>query len=260
MIIELVCYYSLKDIHLYEAQAITTSKLLDTIQIPEGRAFYGFQMCMENIHNEVFASAFDTYIPNIEDKQKLHNKIIKIDSVCKKQEWLKSVYSTDMPYFKQLIIQYIIKIIFNGSLNILISYCKQNAIIPNFCSAYEKIYRDEHLQGDFAVMCANNLNNKLKNENVLDYFREAVDLEYQFCLDVLDLDLLEIKQEQIKQFLQYLADQMLVNLKMSKHFNAKYPFTWPEFVKVIVDETEKAEPVKSEDLYGKKDITFDEDF
>ncbi|CRG94216.1 ribonucleotide reductase small subunit, putative [Plasmodium gallinaceum] len=258
---ELVCFYSLKDLHIYEEQALITSKMLDIIQIPEGRAFYGFQMCMENIHDEVYACIFETYIPDQKQKTVIINKVIQLDSVLKKQKWLTEIFETNIPFFNKLILLYISKVLFNGTLNILIGYCKENSILPCLCSVHEKIHRDEYLHGDFSVMCCNHLNNKLKYEHVLEYFKMAVELEYQFALEMLELNVLKIKKEQVRSFLEYLADTMLVNLKYPKHYNSKYPFLWPEIDKIVVNENHKTESVKkSDNIYGEKQILFDEDF
>ncbi|SOV77144.1 ribonucleotide reductase small subunit, putative [Plasmodium sp. gorilla clade G3] len=258
---ELICFYSLKDLHVYEEQALITSKMLDIIQIPEGRAFYGFQMCMENIHDEVYACIFETYIPDSKQKRVIINKVIELDSVLKKQKWLTEIFESNIPYYNKLVLLYISKVLFNGTLNILIGYCKENSILPCLCNVHEKIHRDEYLHGDFSVMCCNHLVNKLKYEHVLDYFKMAVELEYQFSLEMLELNVLKIKKEQVRAFLEYLADTMLTNLNYPKHYNSKYPFSWPEFTKIVVNENDKTETVKKgENVYGEKQILFDEDF
>lgn len=260
-LLELFCFYSLKDLHLRDEQAIITSKLLDIIQIPEGRAFYGFQMCMENIHNEVYACIFESYSLDSKQKKEIIDKVLKYESVFKKQNWLYNEFEANIPFYNKLILLYISKVLFNGGFSILASYCKENNILSSFTGVHAKIQRDEYLQGDFSVMCCNHLNNKLRYENVLNYFKAAVELEYNFCVDMLDFDFLKITKDQVKQFLQYLADTMLLNLKYPKHYNSKYPFAWKEFSKIVVSENAKNESVKkSSDLYGEKQITFDEDF
>lgn len=247
-------------------------------------------MCMENIHNEVYACIFESYSSDSKQKKEIIDKVLKYESVFKKQNWLYSEFEANIPFYNKLILLYISKVLFNGGFSILASHCKENNILSCFTGVHEKIQRDEYLQGDFSVMCCNHLNNKLKYESVLYYFKSAVELEYNFCVDMLDFNFLKITKEQVKQFLQYLADTMLLNLKYPKHFNSKYPFTWKEFSKVfnsyyffmfthfiypanfslmiyffffqiVVSENAKNESVKkSSDLYGEKQITFDEDF
>ncbi|ETB62153.1 hypothetical protein YYC_00778 [Plasmodium yoelii 17X] len=240
-LLELFCFYSLKDLHLRDEQAIITSKLLDIIQIPEGRAFYGFQMCMENIHNEVYACIFESYSLDSKQKKEIIDKVLKYESVFKKQNWLYNEFEANIPFYNKLILLYISKVLFNGGFSILASYCKENNILSSFTGVHAKIQRDEYLQGDFSVMCCNHLNNKLKYENVLNYFKAAVELEYNFCVEMLDFDFLKITKDQVKQFLQYLADTMLLNLKYPKHYNSKYPFAWKEFSKIVVSENAKNE-------------------
>lgn len=258
---ELICFYSIKDLRLYEDQAIFTSKMLDEIQIPEGRAFYGFQMSMENIHDEVYASILEVYIPDAKNKAVIINKVLQLDCVLNKKKWLTEIFENNIPFYSKLILLYISKVLFNGTLNILIGFCKQNKLLPGLCAVHEKIHRDEYLHGDFSVMCCNHLNNKLKYEHALDYVKMAVKLEYEFALEMLELSILKITKEDVKSFLEYLADTILVNLNYPAHFSSKYPFTWPEFRKLVVNEETKDESVKkNEDVYGEKQITFDEDF
>lgn len=257
---ELICFYSLKDLRIYEDQAIFTSKMLDEIQIPEGRAFYGFQMCMENIHDEVYASLVECYLPDKKNRSVIINKILTLDCVLNKKKWITEVFENNIPFFNKQILLYISKVLFNGTLNILIGYCKHNNVLPSLCAVYQKIYRDEYLHGDFSVMCCHQLKHKLKYETALEYFKMAVKLEYEFALEMLELNELKIKKTQVKSFLEYLADTMLDNLGYPKHFMSKYSLPWNEFTKINVTDDEKKENVKKEDVYGEKEVAFDEDF
>lgn len=257
---ELICFYSLKDLRIYEDQAIFTSKMLDEIQIPEGRAFYGFQMCMENIHDEVYASVVESYLPDKKNRSVIINKILALDCVLNKKKWITEVFENNIPFYNKLILLYISKVLFNGTLNVLIGYCKHNNVLPSLCGVYAKIQRDEYLHGDFSVMCCNQLKHKLKYETVLEYFKMAVKLEYEFALEMLELNELKIKKTQVKSFLEYLADTMLENLGYPKHFMSKYLLPWKEFTKLVVTDDDQKENVKKEDMYGEKEIVFDEDF
>ena len=48
-------------------------RFLSDVQLAEARAFYGFQIAMENIHSETYSLLIDTYIKNKEEKHKLFN-------------------------------------------------------------------------------------------------------------------------------------------------------------------------------------------
>lgn len=258
---ELICFYSIKNMCLYEDQAIFTSKMLDDIQIPEGRAFYGFQMSMENIHDEVYASVLEAYIPDAKNRTVIINKVLQLDCVLNKKKWLTEIFENNIPFYSKLILLYISKVLFNGTLNILVGFCKQNALLPGFCAVHEKIHRDEYLHADFSVMCCNHLKHKLKYEHVLDYVKMAVKLEYEFALEMLELNILKITKNDVRSFIEYLADTILTNLNYPVHYSATYPFSWPEFRKLVVNEESQTEAVKkTADVYGEKQITFDEDF
>ena len=69
---------------------------MSEVQIPEARAFYGFQIAIENIHSEMYSLLLETYIRDTEQKMNLFRAIETVPAVKKKADWaLKWINQTD---------------------------------------------------------------------------------------------------------------------------------------------------------------------
>ncbi|CAL5431388.1 unnamed protein product [Camellia sinensis] len=63
------------------------ARFLNDVQIPEARAFYGFQIAMENVHSEMYSLLLETYIRDSREKHRLFNVIENIPCVAQKAKW-----------------------------------------------------------------------------------------------------------------------------------------------------------------------------
>jgi len=63
------------------------SQFFSEVQIPEARAFYGFQIAMENIHSETYSLLIEQYIRDPLEKQSLFNAIHTMPAVQEKAKW-----------------------------------------------------------------------------------------------------------------------------------------------------------------------------
>merc|ERR1740120_477289 len=57
------------------------------VQVPEARAFYGFQMAMENIHSETYSLLIEQYIRDPKEQEEVFNAISTMPAVKEKAEW-----------------------------------------------------------------------------------------------------------------------------------------------------------------------------
>jgi ribonucleotide reductase beta subunit family protein with ferritin-like domain len=64
-----------------------SSRFMREVQVPEARAFCGFQIAMDNIHSETYSLLIDEYIKNPEEKNKLFNAVDNMPRVQKKASW-----------------------------------------------------------------------------------------------------------------------------------------------------------------------------
>lgn len=165
-------------------------QFMNEIQVPEVRAFYGFQIAMENIHSETYSLLIDTYIQDREEKQMLFNAIETVPAVMKKAHWaLKWINNTDNFAQRLLAFACVEGIFFSGSF-CAIFWLKKRSLMPGLTFSNELISRDEGLHTDFACLLYSHFKNKLTEATVHAIIEEAVAIEKEFCSEALPVELI----------------------------------------------------------------------
>lgn len=194
------------------------------VQYSEAKFFYGFQIMMENIHSETYSLLIDTYISDQAEKKMLFNAIETIPAVKKKAEWaLKWVESE---HFQERLVAFaaVEGIFFSGSF-CSIFWLKKRGLMPGLSFSNELISRDEGMHCDFAVLLHNKyLANKVSEERIREIILSALEIEKEFITESLPVKLIGMNQDLMKQYLEFVADRLLVDLGCSKVFNAENPF------------------------------------
>ena len=198
---------------------------------PEARAFYGFQIMMENIHAETYSLLIDTYIDDEQEKDHLFKALETVPSVQKKGEWAMKWLSRKRGSFAERLVAFaaVEGIFFSGSF-CAIFWLKKRGLMPGLTFSNELISRDEGLHCDFACL----LHNKLlrgAGENVIRrVIAEAVDIEIEFVTKALPVNLIGMNADLMTQYIQFVADRLLVQLNCSKIYNVGNPFPWMEMI------------------------------
>ncbi|MEJ8758357.1 ribonucleoside-diphosphate reductase small subunit [Pontibacter sp. H259] len=202
---------------------------MNEVQIPEARCFYGFQIMMENIHAETYSLLIDTYIKKQSEKDYLFNALDNVPAVKKKGEWaLKWIESEN---FTERLIAFaaVEGIFFSGSF-CSIFWMKKRGLMPGLTFSNELISRDEGLHCDFACLLYSMLLNKLPESRVHDIIKDAVTIEQEFVTDALPVDLIGMNAKLMSQYIEFVADRLLVALGYSKIYNAANPFDFMEMI------------------------------
>ncbi|WP_400192972.1 ribonucleoside-diphosphate reductase small subunit [Hymenobacter sp. B81] len=202
---------------------------MQEVQMPEARCFYGFQIMMENIHSETYSLLIDTYIKNPQEKDRLFNALETVPCVKKKGEWaLKWINSEN---FAERIIAFaaVEGIFFSGSF-CSIFWLKKRGLMPGLTFSNELISRDEGLHCDFACLLYSYLQNKLSEERVHEIIRDAVQIEQEFVTDALPVNLIGMNAKAMSQYIEFVADRLLVSLGYRKIYNAANPFDFMEMI------------------------------
>ncbi|MDP6195312.1 MAG: ribonucleotide-diphosphate reductase subunit beta [Candidatus Poseidonia sp.] len=198
---------------------------------PEARAFYGFQIMMENIHAETYSLLIDTYIEDEKEKDHLFKALETVPSVQKKGDWAMRWLSRKRGSFAERLVAFaaVEGIFFSGSF-CAIFWLKKRGLMPGLTFSNELISRDEGLHCDFACL----LHNKLlrgAGENVIRrVIAEAVDIEIEFVTKALPVNLIGMNADLMTQYIQFVADRLLVQLNCSKIYNVGNPFPWMEMI------------------------------
>ena len=194
------------------------------VQYTEAKFFYGFQIMMENIHSETYSLLIDTYIQDPAEKDMLFRAIETIPAVKKKAEWALKWISS--PHFQERLIAFaaVEGIFFSGSF-CSIFWLKKRGLMPGLSFSNELISRDEGMHCDFAVMLHNNhLANKVSEERIREIITSALEIEKEFITESLPVRLIGMNSDLMKQYLEFVADRLLVDLGCSKVYNSENPF------------------------------------
>jgi len=239
--------------------------MMNAVQLPEARCFYGFQIMIENIHSEMYSLLIDTYVKDNNEKSRLFNAIETVPCVTKKAEW--ALRWIEKGTFAERLVAFaaVEGIFFSGSF-CSIFWLKKRGLMPDLATSNEFINRDEGMHCDFACLLYSMLTHKLSEKQVKDLIMSAVAIEQEFVTDALPVDLIGMNAKLMSQYIEFVADRLLNSLGYSKVYNSENPFDFMEtislegktnFFEKRVSEYTKAGVGKSQD---DQKIIFDSDF
>lgn len=246
------------------------ANFLHEVQFSEAKCFYGYQIMMENIHSETYSLLIDTYIKDGKQKDKLFNALETIPCVGKKGEWALRFIESDNFAERLVAFAAVEGIFFSGSFCSLF-WLKKRGLMPGLTFSNELISRDEGLHCDFACLLYQKyLKNKLTREQVYAIIKEAVTIEQEFVVDALPVNLIGMNSTLMSQYIEFVADRLLVALGYDKIYNATNPFDFMEMISLQgktnffekrVAEYQKAGVMNSvNEKDGGPKFTLDEDF
>ena len=208
-------------------------RFCNDVKVLEAKFFYGFQIAMENIHSETYSLLIDTYVKDVQEKHKLFNAIDTIPSVTKKAQWAMKWINDNESSFATRVIAFaaVEGIFFSGSF-CSIFWLKKRGLMPGLCHSNELISRDEGLHTEFAVLMYSMIQDKPSQETVLSIIKEAVDLEIEFITESLPCNLIGMNQLLMKQYIQYVADRLLLMFGLEKQYQVSNPFEWMELISI----------------------------
>merc|ERR1719298_29444 len=194
------------------------------VQIPEARAFYGFQMAMENIHSETYSLLIEQYIRDPAEKDKIFDAIHTMPAVSEKAQWAVQWMQRDNSFAERVIAFAAVEgILFSGSF-CAIYWLKKRGLMPGLTFSNELISRDEGLHTEFACLLYGMLQNRLPDAVVHDIVRGAVNAERRFICDALSCDLIGMNSDLMTEYIEFVADRLLVALGHPKLYNTANPF------------------------------------
>ncbi len=203
--------------------------MMSAVQLPEARCFYGFQIMIENIHSEMYSLLIDTYVKDPVEKHRLFNAIETVPCVKKKADW--ALRWIDNGNFAERLVAFaaVEGIFFSGSF-CSIFWLKKRGLMPGLATSNEFISRDEGLHCDFACLLFSMLNNKLSQQAVYDMITSAVTIEQEFVTDALPVNLIGMNSKLMCQYIEFVADRLLVALGVPKYYNSQNPFDFMEMI------------------------------
>jgi ribonucleoside-diphosphate reductase subunit M2 len=206
-------------------------RFMGDVQVSEARAFYGFQIAMENIHSHTYSNLIETYIKDKEDKNKLFNAIENYPCIKKKSDWAqKWIHDNRSSFATRLIAFACIEGIFFSGAFCSIFWLKKRGLMPGLTFSNELISRDEALHCEFAVLLYSKLLKKVNKTRVKEIIKEAVEIETEFICEALPCKLIGMNSNLMSQYIQFVADRLSVQLGYEKIYNATNPFDFMELI------------------------------
>jgi ribonucleoside-diphosphate reductase beta chain len=203
--------------------------MMNAVQLPEARCFYGFQIMIENIHSEMYSLLIDTYVKDPAEKHRLFNAIETVPCVTKKAEW--ALRWIENGSFAERLVAFaaVEGIFFSGSF-CSIFWLKKRGLMPGLATSNEFISRDEGMHCDFACLLYGMLEHKLTEQQVVDLIKSAVEIEQEFVTDALPVALIGMNAKLMSQYIEFVADRLLNSLGYNKIYNSENPFDFMETI------------------------------
>ena len=201
------------------------------VQSAEARCFYGFQIAVENIHSETYSLLIDTYIKDQKEKMHLLHAIETVPCVQKKANWALQWCDSNNASFAERMIAFaaVEGIFFSGSF-CAIFWLKKRGLMPGLSFSNELISRDEGMHCDFACLLYSKMVNKLPESRITEIITNAVEIEKEFVVDALPVELIGMNSGLMCDYIEFCADRLLGALGCTKYYNAVNPFEWMEMI------------------------------
>lgn len=206
-------------------------RFLSEVQLPEARATYGFQLMMENIHSETYSLLIDTYIKDDAEKTKLFKAIENFPCIKKKADWaIKWIQDNRSSFATRLVAFAAVEGIFFSGSFCSIYWLKKRGLMPGLTFSNELISRDEGMHTDFAVCLFNKLLKKPKRAKIVEIIKEAVAIEKEFICEALPCKLIGMNQKLMSQYIEFVADRLVMQLGFTKIYKVGNPFDFMEMI------------------------------
>jgi ribonucleotide reductase beta subunit family protein with ferritin-like domain len=241
------------------------SRFMSDVQLSEARAFYGFQIAMENIHSQTYSLLIDTYIRDEEEKSKLFNAIENFPCIKKKADWAKKWIGDNRSSFAARLVAFAaIEGIFFSAAFSSIYWIKKRGLMPGLTFSNELISRDEALHTEFAVLLYSKLQRKLPKKRIYEIIQEAVEIEKEFITDAIPCRMIGMNTKLMTQYIEFVADRLCLQLGYDKIYNSQNPFDFMELIsiesKVNFFERTNAEYALANKTVDKDIFEFNADF
>ena len=216
------------------------------INAPEARMYLSRQLYEEAVHVQFYLTLLDTYIPDHFEREQAFAAIENIPSIRKKGEfcmkWIDSIQNLDSLQTRDDRKQFLLNLIcfaacieglFFFAAFAYVYFLRSKGLLHGLAAGTNWVFRDESAHMSFAF----DVVNKVRNEEpelfdaelkvqIVEMMDEAVTCEMQFAEDILSGGISGLSIADMRQYLEFIADQRLVMLGMSKIYGAKNPFAF----------------------------------
>jgi ribonucleoside-diphosphate reductase beta chain len=216
------------------------------INAPEARMYLSRQLYEEALHVQFYLTLLDTYIPDHAEREAAFSAVENIPSIRKKAEfclkWIDSIHELEHLKTKQDRQRFLLNLIcfaacieglFFFAAFAYVYFLRSKGLLHGLASGTNWVFRDESCHMNFAFDVVKQVRKEEADLFDADLHRqiaamldEAVDCEVQFAEDILSGGVPGLSVVDMRQYLEFVADQRLAMLGLTKVYNAKNPFSF----------------------------------
>jgi len=200
------------------------------VTLLEAQYVYTYQAMMENVHAETYSILIETFIQDTFEKEQIYTDMAGMESVKRKVEWTRRWTVDDAPFCERLVAFAIVEGLFFSGAFCAIYWIKQRNLLPGLTKSNEFIARDEGQHTLFACMLQRRLKKRMHAEDAHAIFREAVEIEKEFICDAVPCRLVGMNATLMCQYIEYVADKLLMDLGYDKLYGSTNPFSFMDLL------------------------------
>jgi len=216
------------------------------INAPEARMYLSRQLYEEALHVQFYLTLLDTYIPDIAEREKAFSAIESIPSIHAKGEfcmrWIDSIQNLDSLQTKADRKHFLLNLIcfaacieglFFFAAFAYVYFLRSRGLLHGLAAGTNWVFRDESAHMNFAFEVIKKVRAEepdLFDEDlkakVVNMIEQAVECEMHFAEDVLSGGVAGLSISEMRQYLEFVADQRFQMLEMPIIYGAKNPFSF----------------------------------
>lgn len=218
------------------------------INAPEARLYLSRQLYEEALHVQFYLTLLDTYIPNPDDRAKAFSAVENIPSIKKKADfcfkWMDSINELDELETPEDRRKFLMNLIcfatciegmFFFAAFAYVYFLRSKGLLAGLASGTNWVFRDESMHMAFAMKVIETVRkeeptlfNEQMEEMIVQMLEDAIDCELTFAEDLINNGIAGLSLNEMRQYLEYIADQRLESLSIPARYNTKNPFTFME--------------------------------
>jgi ribonucleoside-diphosphate reductase beta chain len=218
------------------------------VNSPEARLYLSRQLFEEAVHVEFYLTLLDTYIPEPEERIKAFSAIENIPSIKRKGEfmfkWMNSINKLESLQTQEQKRQFLMNLIcfaacveglFFFAAFAYVYFLRSKGLLNGLAGGTNWVFRDEsmHIAAALEIIKTSRAEDPTlftpkMEQDVVEMMKEAIECEMGFAEDILGFGIAGLSSSGMRQYLQFVADQRLVNLGLKPIYGNKNPFNFME--------------------------------
>src|SRR6476661_3000260 len=216
------------------------------INSPEARMYLSRQLYEEAVHVQFYLTLLDTYIPDHDERAAAFAAVENIPSIKKKADfclkWIDSINELNSLNSREERKRFLLNLIcfatcieglFFFAAFAYVYFLRSKGLLHGLAAGTNWVFRDESAHMNFALEVVKKVRSEepeLFDENmtrqIATMLDEAVECEMQFAEDILSGGVAGLSVADMRQYLEFIADQRLTQLGIPKVYGAKNPFSF----------------------------------